>query len=108
MNVLRATDLRADYGGIEVLHGIDLRVDAGEVVVVLGPNGAGKTTALLALSGALPSSGSLELLGAPAVGSVDQRARLGVALLPEERGIIRALTVEENLRLAGVPTEAAY
>lgn len=108
MTPLLATDLRAGYGGTEILHGLDMRVDAGEVVVVLGPNGAGKTTLLLALAGAISSTGSIELLGAPALRGVQHRARRGLAFLPEDRGVVRALTVEENLRLARVAPDAAY
>ena len=57
--MLEASGLRAGYGRTEVLHQIDLHVEAGEIVALLGPNGAGKTTTLLALSGAIPSTGSV-------------------------------------------------
>jgi ABC-type branched-subunit amino acid transport system ATPase component len=108
MTVLCAHDLRVRYGEMEVVHGIDLRVDAGEVVVILGANGAGKTSTLLALAGAINSTGNVELLGSPARGAVHQRARGGVAFLPEDRGVVRALTVEDNLRLARVPPAVAF
>ena len=94
-----ARELRAGYGGQEVLHGIDIHVDQGEVVALLGANGAGKTTTLLALAGVIRSSGSVELFGASATGPLHARARRGLAFLPESRAIIRRLTVAENMRL---------
>jgi branched-chain amino acid transport system ATP-binding protein len=98
--VLRATGLRSGYGGIEVLHGIDLHVDAGEVVALLGANGAGKTTTLLTLAGELTArAGTVDLLGAPAAGRLDRRARQGLAYLPEGRAVLSTLTVRDNLLL---------
>ncbi len=100
-DVLTTRGLTAGYGGLPAVHGLDLRVAEREVVALLGPNGAGKTTTLLAISGVLPLlSGELFVLGA----KVDQArphrvARLGLALLPEDRGIFYQLTVAENLRL---------
>jgi branched-chain amino acid transport system ATP-binding protein len=105
--VLTARGLTAGYGRIEVVHGIDLHADAGEIVAVLGANGAGKTTTLLSLAGALPAGGTVELFGRPARGALHQRAREGLAFLPDQRGIVRALTVEQNLRLAQVDVAAA-
>lgn len=105
--VLRASGLRAGYGQVEVLRGIDLHVDAGEVVAILGANGAGKTTTLLALSGALPSTGELEVMGSQRSLSLHQRIRTGLQFLPEERGIIRSLTVRDNLRLGRADVDAA-
>jgi len=100
-------DLRAGYGGQEVLHGVEFHVDAGEVVALLGANGAGKTTTLLAVAGWLPSSGDIELFGEPAQGRLWQRAERGLALLPESRAIVRRLTVAENLRLTACTPERA-
>ncbi len=108
MSALVACGLRAGYGGAEVLHSIDLHVDDGEVIVILGANGAGKTTTLLALAGVIPSSGSVEMLGRVAHGPLHKRAAAGLAFLPEDRGIVRGLTVENNLRLAGVTPADAY
>jgi branched-chain amino acid transport system ATP-binding protein len=107
-SVLTTTGLRAGYGRTEILHGLDLRVGEGEIVAVLGPNGAGKTTTLLALAGVIDSTGTVELFGRPAGGDVHQRAKAGLAFLPDQRGIIRALTVQQNLRLAGVSPDDAY
>jgi branched-chain amino acid transport system ATP-binding protein len=89
------------YGGVQVVHGIDLTVRAGEVVALLGPNGVGKSTTLLGIAGLLGrTTGRAVVLGEP----IDTRrphrsARRGVALVPEDRGLLPGLTVEENLRL---------
>jgi branched-chain amino acid transport system ATP-binding protein len=99
VTLLDVRDLRTGYGRMEVVHGIDFHVDAGEVVVILGANGAGKTTTLRALSGMLPSSGRIEFRDR-ALGrrrSPDRVARMGMAHVPQGRGTIVDLTVEENL-----------
>ena len=107
-SVLTTLGLRAGYGSTEILHGLDLRVGEGEIAAVLGPNGAGKTTTLLALAGVIDSTGTVEMFGRPAAGGVHERAKSGLAFLPDQRGIIRALTVLQNLRLAGVSPDDAY
>lgn len=105
---LAVEGLFAGYGRTEVLHGIDLHVEEGEVVCLLGANGAGKTTTLLALAGAIGSRGKLEMFGRPSRGPVHERAKRGLAFLPDQRGIVRALTVGQNFRLAGVDADEAY
>lgn len=107
-SVLTTSGLRSGYGRTEILHGLDLRVGEGEIVAMLGPNGAGKTTTLLALAGVIDSTGTVEMFGRPAVGDVHERTKSGLAFLPDQRGIIRALTVVQNLRLAGVSPDDAY
>jgi branched-chain amino acid transport system ATP-binding protein len=102
MSLLEVRGLRAGYGIVEVLFGVDLEVDAGELVVVLGANGAGKTTTLRALSGMIPAQGSVTFDGASALGRrPDQLLRAGMAHVPQGRGTITDLTVEENLRVGG-------
>jgi branched-chain amino acid transport system ATP-binding protein len=97
--LLELTQIRAGYGGIEVLHGVDLAVAAGEVVALLGPNGAGKSTTLKVISGLVqPTRGDLQFAGRSMVGvSADQLARLGVCTIPEGKGVFPNLTVRENL-----------
>jgi branched-chain amino acid transport system ATP-binding protein len=101
---LRATGLHTYYGESHVLRGVSLHVGAGETVALLGRNGAGKTTTLKSLVGWLrPREGSVQLDGGELVGrDMMTIARLGVALVPEERRIFANLTVAENLHLAQV------
>jgi branched-chain amino acid transport system ATP-binding protein len=99
-SLLRVAELRAGYGPVQVLHGVDFSVDEGEVVVILGANGAGKTTTLRALSGLLSARGTMELEGESVVGmKADRVARRGIAHVPQGRGTLAELTVEENLRI---------
>ncbi len=100
MSLLEVEDLRCGYGLVEVLFGITLEVNSGELVVVLGANGAGKTTTLRAISGMLSASGSVRLDGSDVLGRrPDQLLAAGVAHVPQGRGTIGALTVEDNLRV---------
>jgi len=100
MALLELRDVEARYGEVRALHGVSLSVDEGAFVSVLGANGAGKTTTLRAVSGTVRSSGEIAFGGE----RIDRRApetvaRLGVAHVPEGRGIIGELSVWENLRL---------
>ena len=100
MSLLEVRGLRAGYGIVEVLFGIDLEVDAGELVVVLGANGSGKTTTLRAVSGMIPARGEILLDGRQVNGlRPDQLVAAGLAHVPQGRGTISDLTVEENLRI---------
>ena len=99
MALLEVRGLRAGYGRTEVLRGVDLAVPEAATVVLLGPNGAGKTTLLRTLAGLVPpTAGDIRFQGA-SLGRVPahRRARRGVCLIPEGRGIFRRLTVRENL-----------
>jgi branched-chain amino acid transport system ATP-binding protein len=93
--------VRAGYGAVEVLHGIDLDVPAGALTAVLGPNGAGKTTLLSVLAGLLPvTSGTIRWRGKQVHGlPADARARSGLVLVPERRGIFASLGVGDNLEV---------
>lgn len=100
MSLLEVRDLVAGYGPVTVLTGVSFHVDEGEVVVILGANGAGKTTTLRAVSGLLPAKGTVTLAGQSLLGRrPDQVVAAGVAHVPQGRGTITDLTVEENLRL---------
>lgn len=102
MSLVEVDDLRAGYGAVSVLDGISLRVEAGEAVVVLGANGAGKTTTLRALSGMIPATGRFRFDGTEVLGRrPDQLLEAGIAHVPQGRGTIVALTVEDNLRVGG-------
>ena len=109
---LSVRGLRAGYGAVEVLHGIDLDVPSGALTALLGPNGAGKTTLLSVLAGLLPARAGSVLWSGRDITSVppDARARAGLALVPERRGIFGALSVRENLEIFaghGVTPDAA-
>ncbi len=99
--VLRIDGLSAGYDAAAVVRGLDLHVDPGEVVALLGPNGAGKTTTLRAISGLIkPMEGTIHLDGADlARCSPAARARLGIAHVPEGRGVFFGLTVADHFRL---------
>ena len=89
------------YGGINAVRGVDLAVQAGEMVTLIGANGAGKTTTLKALTGLIrPAAGSVRYNGEEIVAvPVHRRVGMGIALVPEGRGIFPRLTVEENLEM---------
>nr|WP_255670306.1 ABC transporter ATP-binding protein [Aeromicrobium wangtongii] len=102
--MLQVRGLTAGYGAAAVLHDIDLDVQAATIAAVVGANGAGKTTLLRALSGLVrPESGSIVWDGTELRGTrVEDLVRRGIAHVPEGRGVITELTVEENLRLGHV------
>jgi branched-chain amino acid transport system ATP-binding protein len=102
--LLEVEGLTAGYAGAPVLHSVNLTVEEGAIVAVLGANGAGKTTLLRTLSGLLqPTAGRIVFDGLDLRGTrVEQMVRRGIAHVPEGRGVITELTVEENLRLGGL------
>jgi branched-chain amino acid transport system ATP-binding protein len=104
MSLLEVDRINAYYGEAHVLFDISLHVEQHEVVALLGRNGAGKTTTLKTIMGVLaPRSGSVRLDGQPVQRLPPYEiARRGVQLVPEERRIVGALTVEENLELAAL------
>lgn len=101
---LEIIDLTVHYGPVKALDSVSMSIRAGAVTAVLGANGAGKTTLLRAISGLLhPTSGSITMAGAELVGvAPDRMSRKGLAHVPEGRGVIAELTVEENLRLGAM------
>jgi branched-chain amino acid transport system ATP-binding protein len=101
--LLELEDVQARYGPITALHGVSLTVDEGEVVALLGANGAGKTTTLRAVCGMVKTSGRITFAGRRITGrSPEGVARLGVAHVPEGRGLFNELTVWENVRMGAV------
>lgn len=98
--LLEVAGLRVRYGVIEAVKGIDLTLVSGKITTLLGANGAGKSTTLLALSGLLPSSGSIRFDGAELRGVPPHRiVESGVVHVPEGRQILTTLSVRENLLL---------
>ena len=103
MPLLEVDDLHARYGPIRALHGVSLSVDEGEVVAILGANGAGKTTTLRSISGMVRTSGQVVFNGRRiSRRSPEAVARMGIAHVPEGRGLFSELTVWENLRMGAV------
>jgi branched-chain amino acid transport system ATP-binding protein len=101
MTLLEVEQLHAGYGRTPALFGVDLSLAAGEIVALLGRNGVGKTTTLRSIMGLTNrSAGNVSLEGR----SIDRLpthviARLGVAYVPEDRGVFPGLSVGANLRL---------
>ena len=107
--LLDARGLHTYYGNSHVLQGIDFAVGKGELVALMGRNGMGKTTLIRSLVGfARPRAGEVRFDGAPISGSAPFRiARLGLAYVPEGRGIFPNLSVREHLTMAARPGRAA-
>ncbi len=100
MSLLTVRQLKVAYGGIQAVRGIDLDVAAGELVCLIGANGAGKTSTLRALMGLVRADGDIRLAGQRLTGLPTHLiARMGVALVPEGRGIFARMTVAENLAM---------
>jgi branched-chain amino acid transport system ATP-binding protein len=99
--ILEIDGLAAGYAGAEVIRDVNVNVEPGEVVALFGPNGAGKTTTLRVISGLLhPIRGRVRYRGDDlAKTSPTNRARGGIAHVPDGRGIFFGLTVAEHLRL---------
>jgi branched-chain amino acid transport system ATP-binding protein len=100
--LLSIQDLHVAYGSIVALQGISVEVHEGEIVTLIGANGAGKSTLLRAISGIVPIRQGKITFGATDLGSVPAHriVEMGVAHVPEGRGIFANLTVQENLKLA--------
>lgn len=100
--VIQLREASANYGGLRILHDINMTVMPGETLAILGRNGAGKTTLLHALFNMGPTlSGTIEIKGQTISHWPTYRiARLGMALVPQGRGVFQTLAVHESLRLA--------
>jgi branched-chain amino acid transport system ATP-binding protein len=102
--MLSVDGLTTDYGAVRAVDGVSVTVPEGTITAVLGANGAGKTTLLRTISGLVrPSAGRVTFAGKDITStSVEEIVRLGLSHVPEGRGVIAELTVEENLRLGGL------
>ena len=100
---VNAIDLH--YGAAQALRGISLKAEVGQVTCVLGRNGVGKTSLLRALVGQHPvSAGSIQFEGVDITKlSTVERARRGIAYVPQGREIFPLLTVQENLETGFAP-----
>jgi branched-chain amino acid transport system ATP-binding protein len=99
--LLEVKGLEVRYGGIRAVKGLDLEVGERELVTLIGANGAGKTTTLKAIAGLLrPAAGTVRYAGRNITGTRScDLVPLGIALVPEGRGVFGRLTVEENLAM---------
>lgn len=99
--LLSVKDLAVSYGNIRAVKGISFDVHEGEIVTLIGANGAGKSSSLRAISGIIPYKGSVVYKGQELSHvSADKIVGMGIAQVPEGRGIFGNLTVLENLKLA--------
>ncbi|WP_369141249.1 ABC transporter ATP-binding protein [Modestobacter versicolor] len=101
---LEVQDLSSSYGPVRALDGVSLSARAGRITAVLGANGAGKTTLLRTISGLVRSSSGRVLLDGEDVTAAPVEAMVGkgMAHVPEGRGVIAELTVDENLRVGSL------
>ena len=102
--MLTVEELTADYGPVRAVDHVSFEVPEGSVTAVLGANGAGKTSLLRTMTGLVrPTSGQIQLAGEEITRlPVEEIVRRGMAHVPEGRGVIAELTVQENLRLGGL------
>jgi branched-chain amino acid transport system ATP-binding protein len=102
--MLELVDVVSTYGAVQALGGVSVRVEPASITAVLGANGAGKTTLLRTVNGLVrPKSGQVRYDGHDITRTkVEDVVRLGIAHVPEGRGVITELTVEENLHLGGL------
>ncbi len=103
--MIQASGLHTHYGASHILRGIDFQVGPGQTIGLMGRNGMGKSTLLKSLMGIVkPSGGSVHIKGRAMTGAATfDIARLGLAYVPEGRGIFGNLSVKENLVMAAGP-----
>jgi ABC-type branched-subunit amino acid transport system ATPase component len=101
--ILALQGLVAGYGRSEVLHGIDMEIRQGEIVTLVGANGAGKSTTLRTIFGQTSvRGGRISFKNQATVGRRSHDlVKMGLAFVPQERGVFPSLTVLENLEMGG-------
>ncbi len=99
--LLKVSDLKVAYGGIQAVKGISFEVYEGELVSLIGSNGAGKTTTMKAITGSLPiNDGDIEYMGKSIRGQGPwDLVKQGLAMVPEGRGIFARMSTVENLQM---------
>ena len=102
--MLRVDELETAYGPVVALDGVSFEVAQGSITAVLGANGAGKTSLLRTLSGLVRARAGRIRLEGHSIGQLPAESivRLGMAHVPEGRGVIGELSVQDNLRLGGL------
>ncbi|HLW90743.1 MAG TPA: ABC transporter ATP-binding protein [Roseiarcus sp.] len=103
MSALSVENLDARHGLLQAVRGVSFNLEKGQTLALVGANGAGKTTLLRAIAGAHPTFAGRVLLDGVELGAMraHERTRRGIALVPEGRRLFAAMTVEDNLKLAG-------
>jgi branched-chain amino acid transport system ATP-binding protein len=99
--LLKVSQLKVSYGGIQAVKGVDFEVAEGELVSLIGSNGAGKTTTMKAITGTLPiNAGDIEYMGRSIRGQGPwDLVKQGLAMVPEGRGVFTRMTIIENLQM---------
>ena len=99
--LLKVSNLKVSYGGIQAVKGVDFEVHEGELVSLIGSNGAGKTTTMKAITGTLSiNAGDIEYLGKSIKGQGPwDLVKQGLAMVPEGRGVFTRMTIIENLQM---------
>ncbi len=99
--LLKVSDVKVGYGGIQAVKGVSLEVREGELVSLIGSNGAGKTTTMKAITGLLPlGGGHIQLAGRTIDGQGPwDLVQQGLAMVPEGRGVFTRMTIVENLQM---------
>jgi branched-chain amino acid transport system ATP-binding protein len=105
VSMLDVSNVSMSYRRIPAVHAVSLTVAAGEVVALLGSNGAGKSTLLRTIAGVLhPDAGRITFDGTDITRLATHRiARLGLRLVPDGRGLLRRMTVRQNLQMGQHP-----
>jgi len=108
--VLQVDNVNAYYGKLQVLHDLSMTVQNGERVGIFGHNGAGKTTLLKSLVGDLAKvNGNIQYnQQAISAGQVHLNVRYGIGFVPQGNNVFRELSVEQNLKIAGLLHDMAY
>ncbi len=101
MSLLVVDNVHAYYGNIHALKGISINIEQGEIVCLIGSNGAGKTTTLRTIAGLMRPRGGSVLLNGEDVYSYPPHhiVKMGIAMVPEGRGVFAKMTVRENLEM---------
>jgi branched-chain amino acid transport system ATP-binding protein len=100
-SVLEMRDIRAGYGGADILHGVSITVQPGEIVVIVGPNGAGKSTLMKAAFGLVTArEGRIFYDGAEITNLAPERiVARGIGYVPQENNVFPTMSVQENLEM---------
>jgi len=101
MIILKADEITAGYGELDILRGVHIEVREGQIVTVIGPNGAGKSTLLKTIFGVLnPRKGKVTLRNEDITGvKPDKVARKGISYVPQVENVFPSLTIQENLEM---------